>query len=60
MTKTVIPDVPFCGPDMVAHFGQEYDVVLNQHGAVSIEFGDRILGLKPDEFDVIERFRPEQ
>ena len=37
--------------------GQEYDCLVNSHGAVSIVsalYRDSMLGLKPDEFEVVE------
>jgi len=56
MVKTVRADVPWV--KAVACMGDEYEVFLNQYGAVSVKIGEEILGLKPNEFDVIERFRP--
>jgi hypothetical protein len=53
---TVHPDFSFlCAEHTVAHGGEDYDVTVNSHGAVSaiLPNGER-LGLKPYEFEVVE------
>ena len=49
--QTVRNDFPFS--QLVANPG-EYDVEVNQWGAVSVIINGESLGVKPDEFDVIE------
>jgi hypothetical protein len=55
VTKTVTSDFPFFlpGPHPVCHPG-EYDVECNAYGAVSVVLPEGKLGLKLDEFDIIE------
>lgn len=53
-TRYVTPDLPFIGTASCIREG-EYYVWVNSHGAVAaiMEDGEK-LGLKPDEFEVIE------
>jgi hypothetical protein len=58
MNYTVVPDLPFLMPTAdgtICIGGNEYYVWVNSYGAVSaiLPNGER-LGLKPDEFEVIE------
>lgn len=55
----VTPDLPLAflpeNKGMVCRFGEEFDVSTNSHGAVAAIFPDgRQLGLRPDEFEVID------
>jgi hypothetical protein len=55
MAKTVRPDCPGCKPGTVALIDSEYDAWTNSHGAVcAVCENGEYLGVKPDEFDVIE------
>jgi hypothetical protein len=58
MTETVTPDWPLnflaSNLGLVARRGCEYPCFVNSHGAVSAIIDGRALGLKPDEFDVVE------
>jgi len=55
MLKTVTSDLPFIvKPILWAYEGETYDVWVNSHGAVSAFLPEDLLGLKPDEFEVIE------
>lgn len=63
MLETVKPDrIPGLGylpgsNGMVALAGQDYPAWTNKYGAVSAIMADgRMLGVKPDEFEVIEFF----
>lgn len=60
MTKTVRPDFP-CSLTQIgqALIGIEYPVWVNSHGAVTaiLPNGEK-LGLKPDEFEIVE-FHPQ-
>lgn len=65
METTVFPDFPICLLEnyrgMVAKRGEEYPCCTNSHGAVSAVLPDgRELGLKPDEFIVIEWYGVER
>ena len=52
--KQVTSDLPF-GPRIICLPRAEFEVCVNSHGAVSAIADDgRLLGLKPDEFVVIE------
>jgi len=51
LEKTIGSDPPFTS--LVAKPG-EYDVDVNQWGAVSVKINEDYLGLRPDEFDVLE------
>lgn len=60
MRHSVKADFPFLlksglEEKMVAYSGQEYPCYVNSHGAVSLilPIGE-LLGVKPDEFEVIE------
>lgn len=61
----VMPDYPIAllaaeYRGLVARFGDEFDAWTNSHGAVAIIFPDgRQLGVKPDEFEVIEWYGAE-
>lgn len=58
MAKTVRPDFPanLTWPsDSCCDEGQEYEVLVNSHGAVSARLENgKNLGLKPYEFEVVE------
>jgi hypothetical protein len=56
MLIRVHPDMPFlCKSDTEALEGKEYYVWVNSYGAVSaILPNEERLGLKPDEFEIIE------
>lgn len=59
MLMDVSPDFPFLlqreHRNLVAISGAEYPCVVNPHGAVSIVFPNGfILGVKPDEFEVVK------
>ncbi len=56
MLQLVRPDIPFLAKkDTVCLYDQEYYVWVNSYGAVSaILPNGELLGLKPDEFEVIE------
>lgn len=57
--KTVTPDIPgLCGGNLVCHRGENYSTWVNSHGAVSAVLADGRLGLRPDEFEVVEFFDP--
>lgn len=52
--KRVISEI-LTRPSLWANPGEEYECDVNPHGAVSIRFLDgNLLGVKPDEFEVIE------
>ncbi len=51
LQRTVRSDWEF--PRLVAK-PAEYDVTVNQWGAVSVKINDEFLGIKPSEFVVIE------
>lgn len=54
MTKIVKSDLPF-PPLLVAKYGEQYEVWVNQNGAVSAILDDgKKLGVKPDEFEILE------
>lgn len=53
MLRDVTSDLPF-PPFLCCHQGCIYEVELNPHGAVSARLGSNVLGLKPDEFEVVE------
>jgi hypothetical protein len=63
MLKTVTSDIPMIFPDsadMITIAKNEYYVNVNSYGAVSaILPNGKQLGLKPDEFEVVE-FHPEK
>ena len=47
------------GPDTILKNGQTYDAVTNSHGAVSgVCANGFILGVKPDEFEVVGWYTP--
>jgi len=52
LIKSVASDLPF-PPFLVAHPG-EYQARCNQHGAVSVEVDGHLLGIKPNEMEVVE------
>jgi len=55
MTKTVTSDLPFIvKPVLWAYEGEVYDVWVNRNGAVSALLNEDMLGLKPNEFEVLE------
>ena len=58
MATTVRPDFPACltwPDDSCCDNGEEYDVYVNSHGAISAVLPNgKNLGLKPYEFEVIE------
>jgi hypothetical protein len=57
MVKTVRSDVLLrvcAGGSLVAFRHHDYDAWVNQHGAVAAILSGGELGLKPDEFEVIE------
>jgi hypothetical protein len=53
MLKHVEGDFPI-PPFAVAYSGKEYDCWVNSHGAVAANTEHGMLGVKPDEFEVIE------
>lgn len=59
MLKTVRPDFPFLLDEkrrgIILISGQEYPCLCNPLGAVAAVFPDGVLlGVKPDEFEVVE------
>lgn len=58
MLMTVKPDLSFLTkekPTLICKVGEEFYVRVNSYGAVSAIFEDgKMLGLKPNEFDVTE------
>lgn len=55
MFESVYPDLHLVrNVGLVAAKGQTYEVWVNSNGAVGAIIGDRMLGLKPDEFEVVE------
>ena len=57
MVATVRPDWPARGRPAVA--GEIYEAWTNSHGAVSAILPDGHLGVKPDEFEIVEWSSPE-
>lgn len=53
MTQHVTSDIPI-PPFAVAYKGKEYGCWVNSHGAVAAITEHGMLGVKPDEFEVIE------
>ena len=41
-------------PRLTAEGGKEYSAYTNRYGAVSVLIDDRLLGVKPHEFEVVE------
>ena len=60
MRRTIKPDMPILckDPSIKCIRDEIYDVKMNPYGAVYVQFHGETLGLKPDEFDVIEYFDP--
>jgi hypothetical protein len=58
MLRTVASDIPCQLRPMVVKAGYDYPAWVNSHGAVSavLDHGG-MLGLRPDEFEVVEWFR---
>ncbi len=55
MLMTVSPDFPFCSSiKSMAVKGSTYSAWTNSLGAVSAIIGEDKLGLKPDEFEVVD------
>lgn len=56
MLRTVRPDLRVTPDDnqLVCGYGQEYEVQSNRWGAVSAVVGEKLLGLRPAEFEVVE------
>ena len=57
MNFTVHADWPLSTirpPHLTAEGGKEYDAYTNRYGAVSVWLGDKLLGVKPREFEVVE------
>ena len=54
MLKDVHSDLPFIKPALVVYRGFEYEVSCNPFGALSAYVNNEQLGLKPDEFEVVE------
>ena len=55
MLKTVTSDLPaIVKPILWAYKNEIYEVWVNTHGAVSAFLTEDILGLKPDEFEIVE------
>ncbi len=55
MLRTIYPECPGAKPGTVARRDGEYDAWTNKHGAVcAVCDNGEHLGVKPDEFDVIE------
>lgn len=57
MLMDVSPDLPWYiemikAKTVTAAAGQEYEVYVNSHGAVTAVIGNEMLGLRPDEFEV--------
>lgn len=61
MVKRVWPDFPFLlqGPVCAAEMGQEYDTWTNVYGAVAVWVNGEKLGVRPDEFQVVEWYTVE-
>ncbi len=53
MLDTVSSELPF-GPQNVAYSGGEFECWVNSHGAVAVFIDGELLGVKPDEFKVLE------
>ena len=51
LQRTVMSDVPF---DSLKAVPGDYDVDVNKWGAVSVKIGEKYLGLRIDEFEVLE------
>ena len=55
MLETVTSDLPaFIQPILWAYENEVYEVWVNTHGAVSAFLTEDMLGLKPNEFEVVE------
>lgn len=54
MLKRVTSDIPFSDPNLVAENGAIYTAWTNSHGAVAAWINGKRLGVRPNEFEVID------